>query len=152
MTVSIQDESRYGNNVALFDSQTREEREAKKLLHTETWAKARRYALLKLTGGIDYDKERTDFITRSSALLYNDMPINSSRIRAYLKSGNIDLANDCLGWEYEFSGIVVKGQGRGSQLKFPTANINPIFSNQLIPAHGVYCVDAIICGGRTSVS
>ena len=25
-----------------------------------------------------------------------------------------------------------------------TANIQPHFSNQLIPAHGVYCVDAII--------
>ncbi len=30
LTVSVQDESRYGNNVAITDSQTREEREAKK--------------------------------------------------------------------------------------------------------------------------
>ena len=30
LTVSIQDESRFGNNVAIFDSQTKEEREAKK--------------------------------------------------------------------------------------------------------------------------
>jgi hypothetical protein len=30
MTISVGDESRYGNNVALFDSQTIEEREAKK--------------------------------------------------------------------------------------------------------------------------
>ena len=77
-------------------------------------------------------------------ILYHDIPINSSRIRSYLKSGNIDKANECLGWEYEFSGMVVKGQGRGTQLEFPTANIQPHISNQLIPAHGVYCVDAII--------
>ena len=30
LTVSVQDESRYGNNVAIFDSQSKEEREAKK--------------------------------------------------------------------------------------------------------------------------
>ena len=30
LTISIQDESRYGNNVGIFDSQTKEEREAKK--------------------------------------------------------------------------------------------------------------------------
>ena len=77
-------------------------------------------------------------------ILYHDIPISSSRICSYLKSGNIDKANECLGWEYEFSGIVVKGQGRGTQLEFPTANIQPHISNQLIPAHGVYCVDAII--------
>ena len=30
LTVSVQDESRYGNKVAIFDSQSKEEREAKK--------------------------------------------------------------------------------------------------------------------------
>jgi|TARA_Y100000401_G_scaffold114394_1_gene116393 hypothetical protein len=30
LTISIQDETRFGNNVAITDSQTREEREAKK--------------------------------------------------------------------------------------------------------------------------
>jgi len=30
LTLSVADESRYGNNVAFFDSQTQEEREAKK--------------------------------------------------------------------------------------------------------------------------
>jgi len=77
-------------------------------------------------------------------ILYHGIPISSSRIRSYLKSGNIDKASECLGREYEFSGIVVKGQGRGTQLEFPTANIQPHISNQLIPALGVYCVDVII--------
>ena len=30
MTISVSDDSRYGNNVAIFDSQSKEEREAKK--------------------------------------------------------------------------------------------------------------------------
>ena len=33
LTISIQDETRFGNNVAITDSQTREEREAKKPKH-----------------------------------------------------------------------------------------------------------------------
>jgi len=77
-------------------------------------------------------------------ILYDDLAISSSRIRSYLNSGKIDKANDCLGWEYEFSGTVVKGEGKGTELEFPTANIQPDISSQLIPACGVYCVDAII--------
>ena len=77
-------------------------------------------------------------------ILYHDMPISSSWIRSYLRSGNIDNANECLGREYKFSGTIVKGQKIGRKLKVPTANIQPHISNQLIPAHGVYCVDAVI--------
>jgi hypothetical protein len=34
ITISVNDESRFGNNVWLYDSQTKEEREAKKNKHT----------------------------------------------------------------------------------------------------------------------
>ena len=34
LTISVGDESRFGNNVWLYDSQTKEEREAKKNKHT----------------------------------------------------------------------------------------------------------------------
>ena len=77
-------------------------------------------------------------------ILYHDAPIKSSRIRSYLNLGHVDKANECLGRKYEFSGTIVKGQGLGSKLKFPTANVLPHNVNQLIPAHGVYFVDVII--------
>ena len=77
-------------------------------------------------------------------ILYNDIPISSSRIRTYLNNCNIIQANECLGRQYEISGKIVKGQGRGAKLGFPTANIQPHISNQLIPSHGVYCIDALI--------
>ena len=83
-------------------------------------------------------------IHKKEPILYDDLPISSSRIRSYINKGNIEEANECLGRKYEFSGTIVKGQGRGTQLKFPTANIQPHISNQLIPRRGVYCVDAII--------
>ena len=79
-------------------------------------------------------------------ILYHDIPISSSKIRSYLKSGDIDNANACLGWEYKISGTIIAGQGRGAQLNFPTANILPDIPNQLLPGQGVYCVDAIIEG------
>ena len=46
---------------------------ASDLIHTRVWAKARKRALLGLTGDIDYEKERTDYIVREQGLLYNDI-------------------------------------------------------------------------------
>ena len=77
-------------------------------------------------------------------ILYLDIPISSSRIRSFIKDGNIDEANKCLGWSYQISGTIVKGYGLGTKLEFPTANIQPNIPHQLIPRKGVYCVDAII--------
>ena len=74
----------------------------------------------------------------------NNMPVNSTIIRNYLGRGKLEAANNCLGWDYELCGRVVKGKGLGKDMKFPTANIKPNFDNQLIPAMGVYCVDVII--------
>ena len=77
-------------------------------------------------------------------ILYLDAPISSTRIRSYIDNGNINEANTCLGSKYSISGIVVRGEGIGSQLGFPTANIKPHVPNLLFPTHGAYCVDAII--------
>jgi riboflavin kinase/FMN adenylyltransferase len=41
-------------------------------------------------------------------------------------------------------GIVVKGDGRGKQLGFPTANLIPPNLYKLVPANGVYIVSSII--------
>lgn len=77
-------------------------------------------------------------------ILHQNIPISSSRIRSDLKCCNLDKANECLGREYEYSGRIIKGMGLGTQLEFPTANVLPHIPHQLIPSHGVYCVDAII--------
>lgn len=49
--------------------------------------------------------------------------ISSSLIRASLRSGAVEEANRCLGWDYSVSGRVIKGAGIGCKLGFPTANI-----------------------------
>jgi riboflavin kinase/FMN adenylyltransferase len=45
-----------------------------------------------------------------------------------------------LGYEYSFSGTVVRGYGRGKQLGYPTANIVLSNKKKLVPQIGIYAV------------
>lgn len=72
--------------------------------------------------------------------------VNSSKIRHFLKTGQVEQANRFLGRRYKITGVVEKGNQRGSSLGYPTANIRPLYSNQLIPAQGVYAVDVQLNG------
>ncbi|MGB4058566.1 MAG: bifunctional riboflavin kinase/FAD synthetase, partial [Alphaproteobacteria bacterium] len=61
---------------------------------------------------------------------------SSSLIRRALRQGDIDTANKMLGWEWEMRGVVVKGDQRGRELGFPTANFS--LGDAIHPAYGVY--------------
>ncbi len=67
-------------------------------------------------------------------------PVNSSNIRALLSAGEINAAERMLGHPYVIAGTVVRGDGRGSQLRFPTANLETHDPHTLIPKRGVYAV------------
>ncbi len=67
-------------------------------------------------------------------------PVSSSRIRKSLTEGDVAAANGMLGYHWFFGGEVVKGDQRGRQLGFPTANIATSSTFQL--AQGVYAVRA----------
>ena len=77
-------------------------------------------------------------------LTIDDISVSSTQIREHIQNCDIKAANNYLGWEYEISGIVVKGKGIGKGLEFPTANIHPEIQNQLIPGEGAYCVDVVV--------
>lgn len=62
--------------------------------------------------------------------------ISSTRIRRALTEGQVAEAADLLGRPHRLRGQVVRGAGRGAQLGFPTANLEPI--QGLTPADGVY--------------
>jgi len=64
--------------------------------------------------------------------------ISSTKIRKLLVEGRVERAAHLLGRTYAITGIVVKGDGRGKGLGFPTANIAP--KHSIIPADGVYAV------------
>lgn len=65
-----------------------------------------------------------------------DERISSTRIRAHIQSGELDLADRLLGHSYELRGRVTLGAGRGHDLHFPTANLE--LPEKLIPKDGVY--------------
>ena len=68
--------------------------------------------------------------------------ISSTRIRQLLKNGEVEDASRLLGRPYALSGIVVKGDGRGRGLGFPTANIAS--KHAIIPSNGVYAVRLLV--------
>ena len=77
-------------------------------------------------------------------ILYHGQKIGSTKIREDLDQGNIAEANFLLGREYSITGEVIKGNGIGKELKYPTANID--FTRYLLPKLGVYFTTVIIDG------
>lgn len=65
------------------------------------------------------------------------VPVSSSRIREFLKNGDVESANGFLGRKYYLRGSVAKGFQRGRSIGVPTANIHP--DVEFIPRPGVYC-------------
>ena len=66
--------------------------------------------------------------------------ISSTKIRNYLKTGDIEMANNLLGYSYSIHANVVSGEGIGKSLGYPTANLQVFEKNKLIPSNGVYAV------------
>jgi riboflavin kinase/FMN adenylyltransferase len=66
--------------------------------------------------------------------------VSSTKIRKALGVGDVDKANQFLGRPYFLSGSVVPGRGVGRELTFPTANLELVHPEKLIPKVGVYTV------------
>jgi riboflavin kinase/FMN adenylyltransferase len=89
---------------------------------------------------IVFGKEYGFEVEQISAQEINDNAVSSTKIRNAILEGNITLANNYLGYNYFFSGIVVKGKQVGRTIGFPTANIKINEDYKLIPKNGVYIV------------
>ena len=63
--------------------------------------------------------------------------ISSSRIRTLVADGNVESARVLLTRPHRLDGIVVRGEARGREIGYPTANLGNI-DNQCIPADSVY--------------
>lgn len=82
--------------------------------------------------------ENLGFRVRSVPLLRDGGEvISSTSIRKLLEKGEVEEAAERLGRHYMIEGVVVKGDSRGKELGFPTANLE-IHDNRCIPASGVY--------------
>jgi riboflavin kinase/FMN adenylyltransferase len=71
-------------------------------------------------------------------LNHNGEPISSSRIRELIAAGEIERANQLLGYSYFSEGTVEQGKRLGRTLGFPTLNL--AWQPGLAPRFGVYLV------------
>jgi len=85
-------------------------------------------------------------VTTVGAVTVDGKRISSSGIRSLLTERQVEEAGSFLGRPYGLSGTVVTGDGRGTAIGFPTANITPDDSDKIVPGRGVYLVEAVVRG------
>ena len=98
--------------------------------------------LKQYAGEYGYEVEEID------AMDIDHIAISSSKIRAAIETGNIDLANNFLGHYFFLYASVIEGKKLGRKIGFPTANLQPESKDKLIPKIGVYFVEVDIEGQK----
>lgn len=76
-------------------------------------------------------------VPRNGAGTDEDMVFSSTYIRSCIDAGDVAAAAAALGRPHRLEGIVVRGDGRGRELGYPTANLSTA-RHAAIPADGVY--------------
>jgi riboflavin kinase/FMN adenylyltransferase len=77
--------------------------------------------------------------------------VSSTKIREALLAGDITTANEYLGYEYFFEGIVAEGNKLGRVLGYPTANLEIEDKEKLIPGNGIYVVHCEIRNPKSQI-
>jgi len=75
---------------------------------------------------------------------YREFVVSSTRVRRLVTEGRMDEAAALLGHHYSLDGEVTRGDGRGREIGFPTANVNT--DNELMPPNGVYATAVRLAG------
>ena len=80
--------------------------------------------------------------------------VSSSLIRERIAAGEIDRANEMLGYPYAIEGDIGSGNHIGTVMGFPTVNI-PIGEGLTVPRYGVYAsritIDGVMYAGATDI-
>ncbi|MCB0657830.1 MAG: bifunctional riboflavin kinase/FAD synthetase [Saprospiraceae bacterium] len=92
-------------------------------------------ALLK-----EYEVEGEREVIEIDKQAVEEIVVSSTKIRNAINQGQIELANRLLNYHYLLSGIIVHGEKIGSTIGYPTANIQLVEKEKLIPKDGVYAV------------
>lgn len=71
------------------------------------------------------------------AFEYDHAIVSSTLIRNLLLAGDVDKVEKILARPFHLEGVVVKGEGRGKKIGFPTANVQ-VSSDLIVPGKGVY--------------
>ena len=67
----------------------------------------------------------------------DEAPVSSTWIRERIAAGDVAAAAEGLGYLYSVSGPVVRGNGRGKPMGYPTANVD-VAEDIAVPADGIY--------------
>ena len=70
--------------------------------------------------------------------------VSSTKIRNSINQGDIKTTEKYLGRSFNLTGKVIKGDGLGKKINYPTANIFIEETYKIIPKDGVYLVETII--------
>jgi riboflavin kinase/FMN adenylyltransferase len=110
-------------------------------------------------GNIDFlnklSAETGVLITQVKEETVGNETISSTILRKEIDCGNMEKVENLLGRHYTLTGRVVRGEGRGKNLGFPTANILPDYEDKMIPGYGVYAVkvfvNTVVCNGMLNI-
>lgn len=72
--------------------------------------------------------------------LIEDANVSSTKIRNAVYAGDVKTAAQMLGRPFSFEGVVIHGKQLGRTIGFPTANLQAIFPEQIMPPIGIYAV------------
>lgn len=73
-------------------------------------------------------------------------PISSTRVRRHISQGDVADVIPLLGRPHSVEGMVVRGDGRGRGIGFPTANVS-VADDVAMPRKGVYAARVVLAGG-----
>lgn len=88
-------------------------------------------------------KYNFEFIRVDELRISNEI-VSSTVIRNLIINKNIEKASVFLGRNYCITGKVIYGDKRGQKLGYPTANLEILDENKLIPPDGVYAVKVFV--------
>lgn len=102
-------------------------------------------------GRMDGEFENVEVLLRSYGVEVERIPeydvenqaVSSTKIRNAIQSGEVQIANQLLGYKYSLCGTVIHGNKIGRTIGFPTANIMLDYKLKLLPIDGVYVVEVL---------
>ncbi len=90
-----------------------------------------------------------DFVLEAVSLDGGPQVWSSTYVRTCLAAGDVSGAAEALGRPFATRGVVVKGEQRGRELGYPTANV-PVVAGAAAPADGVYAGRVRILDGPSA--
>lgn len=85
-------------------------------------------------------------VFQAEPVVWRGSPVSSTATREAVRQGKMDLAAGLLGRSWSLEGRVIRGDGRGKKIGFPTANLDA--GSFVCPAQGVYAACVRVASGK----